>query len=145
MNEELQVEPLKPGEEGYTDPVALETQLVAEEQARLAKPADDEEIACMMLKLYTPKFQQLVDKLSNRELKRLIKALVEFPLGKNYKQISEEEKQAFAIGQGLMDAKMVLMVKTYHDHKDEIIELAAQASKDAVLEFTEPQTEEKEV
>ena len=135
--------PLQPGDEGYVDPVALEAQLVQEEQERLNKPADEEEIACMMLKLYTPRFNGLVDKLSNRELKRVIKALVEFPLGKAYKHIGQEEKEAFSIGQGLMDAKMVLMVKTYYDNKDQIIEMAAEAAKTATFEFGN--NEEKEV
>lgn len=133
------------GIEQVVDPAALEAQLVQEEQERLNKPANDEEIACMMLKLYTPKFNQLVDKLSNRELKRVIKALVEFPLGKSYKHIGKEEKEAFAIGQGLMDAKMLLMVKTYYENKDQIIEMAAEAAKSATFEFGEQATEQKEV
>jgi hypothetical protein len=110
------------------DPLAIEQQMVAEEQARLTAEPDQEEIACMMLKLYTPRFEKLVDELSNRSLRRLIKGLVEFPLGKTYNPSQKDEAQAFSIGQGLMDAKMVLVIKTYNDNKEHIIEAAAMAA-----------------
>jgi len=136
--------PLQPGDEGYLDPVEVEKKLLAEEEAKFAKPQhDDAEIASMMLSLYTPRFNMLVDKLSNRELKRLIKALVEFPLGKTYKHVSKEENEAFMIGQGLMDAKMVLVVKTYSENKDKIIAMADEAMQNSTLEFGDKAEEEK--
>lgn len=141
--------PLEPGTQGYMDPVALEKQLVAEEQARLNADPDQEELACMMLKIYTPRFNNLIDQLSNRQLRRVIKSLVEFPLGKDYNHKDKTEAEAFMVGQGLLDAKMVLVIKTYNDHKDEILEGAArEAAKNVTLEFgdkAEVTNEEKEI
>ena len=94
------------------DSAAIEQQMVKEEQDRLNKEPDQEELACMMLKLYTPRFNALIDQLSNRQLRRVIKSLVEFPLGRDYQHNDPKEKECFAIGQGLQDAKMVLILKT---------------------------------
>jgi len=131
------------------DADAIEKQLVEQEQERLRKEPDQEELACMMLKLYTPRFNSLIDGLSNRQLRRVIKSLIEFPLGRDYQHNDKHEKEAFAIGQGLMDAKMVLVIKTYNDNKDKIVELAAEAkavadeaTKNMTVEFN---AEEKEV
>jgi len=130
------------------DATAIEAQMLAEEQARLNKEPDQEEIACMMLKLYTPRFNSLVDELSNRQLRRLIKSLIEFPLGKDYKHVDKTESEAFAVGQGLLDAKMILVIKTYNDNKDQIIAMAAEAAKNTTIEYgdkAENNEEQKEV
>lgn len=134
-NPDTEAKPLQPGDEGYIDPDAFEKKLVEEELARLNKQPDPEEIACMMIKLYTPRVNQLVDQLSNRELKRLIKGLIAFPLGKDYHGVSKLEKEAFMVANSIMDAKMVLVTKTYQDHHEEIIQLAAEANKNATLEY----------
>lgn len=135
---------LQPGDEGYTDPVAVEQQMVAEEQARMTAEPDQEELACMMIKLYTPRFDGIVDKLSNRQLKRVVKSLVAFPLGKEYNHKDKTEAEAFMIGQSLLDAKMVLVIKTYNDNKDIILEMAAkEALKNTVTEFG-PQPEDQQ-
>lgn len=127
--------PLQPGDEGYTDPDLLEKKLLAEEAARRNKAVDPEEMACMMLKLYTPRFNKLVDGLPKRACSRLIKALVEYPLGKEYHHTTDKEAEAFSIGSALMDAKMVLIVKTYHDNRDTINELVEEAAANATFEY----------
>jgi deoxyribose-phosphate aldolase len=124
--------------EKVVDAKEVEARMVEEEKKRLAQEPDQEEVACMMLKLYTPRFHGLIDQLSNRQLRRVIKALIDFPLGKEYTHITALEKETVAVGQGLMDAKMVLVVKTYHDHKDEIIAGAEKATAEMVYEYGEP-------
>lgn len=109
------------------NPDEIEKQLVQQEQERLNKEPDQEELACMMLKLYTPRFNALIDQLSNRQLRRVIKSLVEFPLGRDYQHNDPKEKECFAIGQGLQDAKMVLVLKTYDDNKEKIVAMAEEA------------------
>lgn len=133
------IEALPPAYEaapGPYNPTEVEKQLVAEEQARLNQ-SDPEEIACMMIKLYTPRFNALIDSLSKRGIARVTKALMEFPLGKNYSHRDKKEAEAFQIGQALNDAKMVLVVKTYHENKDKIEALAAEASANTETLFGE--------
>ena len=147
VTNEAEVIPLQPGDEGYLDPVEVEKKMVAEELARMNAPPerDDAEVASMMLSLYTPRFNKLVDGLSNRELKRLAKSIVAFPLGKEYKHVSKEEQEAFMIGQALTDAKMVLVMKTYSENRDEIVALAAEAAKNGVFEFGDKEEQKEEV
>jgi hypothetical protein len=144
--EELQ--PLKPGDEGYVDPVLLEQTLLKAED----KPSgeiDPVEMASMILTLYTPRFHQLVDGLSGRQLKRVLKSIVEYPVGQDYKHPSKEEKEVFALGTNLMDAKQVLVINTYNENREQIMaqaadarKLADEATKNMVIEHN---NEEKEV
>lgn len=102
------------------DPVALEQAMVAQEQKR-TQEADPQEVASMMLSLYIPRFNALVDKLSSRQLRRLTKSLMEYPVGKTYTHTDPLEKEAAAIGNGLMDAKLLLITHTYHENRDRIM------------------------
>lgn len=133
--------PLQPGDEGYVDGKALEAELVEAEKKRLAAEPDQEEVACMMIKLYTPRFYKLVDSLSARECRRVLKSLMTYPLGKDIKHKSGKEEEAFAVGQGLNDARMVLVIKTYNDNKETILEMAAEAAKNTTIEYGNPEGE----
>lgn len=137
MSEEVKQEesPLKPGDEGYVDGAALEAELLEAERKRREAEPDQEEIACMMIKLYTPRFYKLVDSLSARECRRVLKSLMTYPLGKDIKHKSGKEEEAFAVGQGLNDARMVLVIKTYNDNKETILEMAAEAAKNTEITF----------
>lgn len=121
-------------EEQRFDPKEVERQMVQEELDRRNKEPDPLEIASMMLTLYTPRFCALVDQLSSRQLKRLVKALVEYPVGREYSHRDKLEAEAAAIGHNLLDAKAALLFATYHEHRDEIIRQAeeAQATADNV-------------
>lgn len=114
MSEETQIGvPLKSGKE-------LEAELLAKEQERLVE-GDPVELAAQMFTIYFPKFVYLVNKLSSRSLKRLIRSLVEYPLGQtDPKQTTPEEAEAFVIGRGLMDSKMVMIYNTYAENAAKI-------------------------
>lgn len=108
-------------------PEQVEAAMLREEQVK-AEQADPSEIASMMLTLYTPRFCSLVDQLSNRQLKRLTKSLVEYPLGKTYAHNDKVEAEAFHLGKNLLDAKMVLIYDTYSSRQEEIIAKANEAA-----------------
>ena len=132
------------------DPIEVEKALLKREAEKAKKPLDDEEVACMMLKLYTPRFVKLVDQLKSRQLKRAMKSLVEYPLGnKDYKHTDQVEAECVAIGRNLLDAKAVLMWKTYTEHSKTIMQIAEEAVANTTLEFgenaEEQQTKVKEV
>lgn len=70
------------------------------------------EVAANMTGLYTPKFELLVKKLSTGQLRRLVNALVTYPL--NEKDFiencnSDELKNAFLIGDRLLQCKMLMI------------------------------------
>ncbi len=117
MSEE--VKSLQPGDEGYVDPVELEKRMVEAELKRQENP-DPVEVASMLLTLYTPRYCALVDKLSNRQLRRLAKMLAQHPTGKHYNATDEIEAEAMAIGRNLLDSNFVLVMDTYREHSESI-------------------------
>lgn len=134
--EELKVQetPNEPELPKKLDPVAVEKAML-EAEAKKAEQVDPEEIASMMLTLYTPRFCALVDKLSNRQLRRLVKSLIEYPIGKQYNHNDSTEAEAFAIGNRLADAKYVLMVNTYNENREHIMEAAEKAAANVETTF----------
>jgi hypothetical protein len=125
--------------EKAVDAAEVEKQLIEEERKRLEAEPDPVEIASMMLTLYTPRFSASVDRLSNRQLRRLIKSLVEFPVGKTYRHTDALERECFGIGKNLMDAKYVLIANTYNEHRDEIMAEARKAAAETQTEFNNEQ------
>lgn len=122
------------------DPAEVE-KVTIDRELKVQEEVDPVEIASMMLTLYTPRFCALVDKLSSRQLKRVTKSLVEFPVGKTYVHRDPVEAECFAVGKNLMDAKYVLIADTYSVNREKIIEEAARAAANVTtsVEFEVPQ------
>lgn len=79
-----------------------------------AQPFEPQEMAAMLFTLYLPKFKQLVDKLPNRAIRRLLNALVETPLNDEpYQFQTEAEKNAFYIGDRLLQSKYIMIMDTF--------------------------------
>lgn len=71
-------------------------------------------LASAILGLYTPKFNNAVDRLSSNALRRVLKKLVSFPLNdKDYTATSQGEAEVFAVGDKLLEAKYVLIYDQY--------------------------------
>lgn len=130
-------------EEIKLDPVEVEKTMIEREQAR-SEEIEPVELASMMLTLYTPRFCAIVDKLSSRQLKRVTKSIVEFPVGKTYKHADPLEAEAFAIGKNLLDAKYVLVANTYNENREKILEQAAQAAANVTTEVIYGEEEKEE-
>ena len=90
-------------------PPPPETEGTSEPQTTPLK--DPAEVAAQLYTLYLPRFLGIVDTLSNKQLKKLIKALIETPLMEEQPKFStQDEKTAFAIGDELLQAKMALVI-----------------------------------
>lgn len=92
---------------------------MSEEQPKVVKNAsaaeDPGEVAAQMLYMYTPKFNDAVDKLSSNALRRVLKKLVSFPLNeKAYKATSTGENEVFMVGDRLLEAKFLLIMEQHH-------------------------------
>jgi hypothetical protein len=84
-----------------------------EEELKQSNMTDPDEIAATMFGLYYPKFSQIVQRLSNRACKRLLTNLVGSPLVETKNVGStEDERNAFAIGDRLLEAKYVMIMNT---------------------------------
>lgn len=127
-NKTITVKTLQPGDEGYIDPAEVEKRMVEAELKR-QQEGDPVEIASMLLTLYTPRFCALADKLSNRQLRRVVKALVQHPTGKTYNPTDDTEAEAMAIGRNLIDSNIVLVLDTYTKNSQDIVQ---KANEDAI-------------
>lgn len=77
---------------------------------------DPMELAAMFFTLYNPKFQQLLVQMSNKELRRLVVALIEVPMEEPPNFTSEQGKTALQIGLRLLEAKYMMIMSTLDDH-----------------------------
>lgn len=90
--------------------VQLEQEMIKHEQINQTPP---EEVASAMFNLYLPRFQQMVDKLSNKSLRRVLKALIEYPLvDEDFKFSGELEKETFLVAENLILAKVMMINHT---------------------------------
>lgn len=92
----------------------VEESSTVEGPGTLANNAED--IAAGMFSLYLPKFKQAVETLSSRQLRRLLKMLVEYPLNeREYQPKNQVEKNAFLVGNKLLEAKFMMILTTHFD------------------------------
>lgn len=78
-----------------------------------AMSQDPMELATTTYGLYLPKFQALVNGLSNKQLKRVLLAAIEHPLyDAKPKFTTEQERTAFALSTHLLEAKMAMIMST---------------------------------
>lgn len=89
-----------------------------------------QEVAAAMFNLYLPRFQMMVDKLSNKSLRRVLKALIEYPLvEEDFKFSGELEKETFLIAENLILAKVMMINHTLMEHQ---IDLQSEKNSDIV-------------
>jgi len=78
-----------------------------------------ESTASTMYTLYLPRFRLQVDKLSNKALRRVLKALVEYPLvEEEYNFSTQIEKDTFFIAEQLILSKLMMIQETMLNHPD---------------------------
>ena len=91
----------------------IESALLEKEKSAIMSEESLQDTASMMFSLYYPKFAQLVDQLSTKSLRRLIKAMVAVPLEEaNLNLKIEKERVGYAIMEKLMISKFGLVINT---------------------------------
>jgi hypothetical protein len=112
--------------------VQLEQELIKQEQLNQTPP---EEVAASMFNLYLPRFQLMVDKLSNKSLRRVLKALIEYPLvEEDFKFSNELEKETFLVAENLILAKVMMINHTLMQHE---VDLQSEKETDTVVKEQE--------
>lgn len=96
------------------------------------------EAAATMFGLYAPKFEAHVKTMSTGELRRLLNALVQYPLNeKEFVNESQKLRTAFSLGQTLLEAKWVMLMQSMMEVEQSNLQ---ESSEERVIE-----TEAKEV
>lgn len=114
--------------------------VTAQQKIETLADKDPVELASMMIQVYTPRFRSQVDRLSNNQLRRVLKSIVEHPIGKDYTHNNPVEKEVFALGSRLQDAKYVLIADTYANNRERILSEAAKAAAAAGEEQKKEET-----
>jgi hypothetical protein len=118
----------------------------------IGEPANEQAVnavdsATMMFGLYYPKLEMLVNRMSNKSLKRVIRALVGMPLETVKLNLKlQQEKTAYAIADQLIQAKMTLMIHTAYEsemNRQKLLASKAEEKATEVVENSEPTTENK--
>ena len=105
----------------------LEQEMIKRAEANQTPP---QEVAAAMFNLYLPRFQMMVDKLSNKSLRRVLKALIEYPLvEEDFKFSGELEKETFLIAENLILAKVMMINHTLMEQQ---IDLQSEKNPDIV-------------
>lgn len=103
------------------------TEVASEEQVTpapvISKMEDPFEVAATMMGMYTHKFNENVNGLSTGELRRLVKAIVQYPI--NDKEFIDQTssqmlKDTFLMGDRLNQAKWMLIQKTLMDEHERL-------------------------
>lgn len=104
------------------DSASTETTVQNNKVVSLPDPTQDPmEVAAMLFTLYLPKFELMVDKLSNNSLRRILRALIKVPLvDANLNSVNEVEKTTFAIAERLLEAKWLMIQHSLYEHNQEI-------------------------
>lgn len=80
----------------------------------LGKSETPFEAAATMFGLYAPKFEAHLKEMPTGELRRLVNALVQYPLNeKEFINDSQRLRTGFALGQALLEAKWVMITQTF--------------------------------
>jgi hypothetical protein len=88
------------------------------------------EAAATLFGMYAPKFEQQLKELSTGELRRLLNALVQYPLNeKEFVDDSQRLRTAFALGQALLEAKWVMVMQSVMEHEQKLREAEETATE----------------
>jgi len=76
------------------------------------------EAAATMFGLYAPKFEAHLKEMPTGELRRLLNALVQYPLNdKEFIHDSQRLRTGFALGQALLEAKWVMLTHAFMEQE----------------------------
>jgi hypothetical protein len=116
--------------------VQLEQEMIEQQKATQTPP---EEVAASMFNLYLPRFQLMVDKLSNKSLRRVLKALIEYPLVEEETKFSSSmEKETFLVAENLILAKIMMINHTLMEQQ---VNLQNSETNDSVVEEVKQENE----
>lgn len=112
------------------DPDQVEAEMLAAAEAKRNDPAEQ---AAMLFTAYQSLFEKSVAKLKGKAHTRVLKALVMAPLVK-VDLITEAEKEAFYFGDSMLQAKFVMVMDTYKNSAQELMDAADAA--ETTTEYT---------
>jgi replicative DNA helicase len=124
------------------DAKAIEQEMLEAAQNRAVDPAES---AAMVYHMYKPELLRRLPKLSTRALRRVFQLVIEHPLNdKALKATTQLEQEVFMLADSMLQSKFVLMMDTYKDGAEQLVNAQDEIFKGQVTETVEfESTEEK--
>ena len=114
-----------------------------EVEAAMIKAAEERamDITGMALNTYTqlhPRFMAGLHRISSKGRLRLLKAMVDYPINPGKYLLNDVEKEMLEIGSMLLESKFIMIMNTYAENIDELVE----ASNSEEVDLTDEEKEE---
>lgn len=114
-NEEVSVEMEVP----KADAKKIEQEMLAAAQNRAVDPAES---AAMVFHMYKPEMLKRLQMLSSKQMRRLLRKLVEYPLNEaEMKGFSRLENEYFLLADAMLQSKFIMMQQTYMESAEELV------------------------
>jgi len=103
------------------DPKEVEAKMI---EAAEVRANDVEGMALNAYRQLHPRFMQGLHRISSKGRLRLLKAMVEYPINPGSYKLNDNETEMLEIGSMLLESKFVLIMNTYAEHAEELVEAA---------------------
>ena len=91
-------------------------------QAAENRAVDPAESAAMVFHMYKPEVMKRLPLLSSKQMRRLLRKLIEYPLNENeLKSFSKIEGEFFLLADAMLQSKFIMMQQTYMESADELV------------------------
>lgn len=97
----------------------IEQDMIKAAENRAVDPA---ETAAMVFTMYKPEVSKRLSMLSSKQMRRLLKNLIEYPLNeKEMKTFSKLENEFFMLASAMLESKFIMMQQTYMESAEELV------------------------
>lgn len=107
-------------------------------QAAENRAVDPGESAAMVFHMYKPEVLKRLPLLSSKQMRRLLRKLIEYPLNENeLKGFSKLENEFFLLSDAMLQSKFIMMQQTYMESAEELIKAQDAMFKGEISEEVE--------
>ena len=97
----------------------IEAEMLKAAENRAVDPAES---AAMIFTMYKPELLRRLQLLSSKQMRRLLRMLVEYPINeKELKTHSQQEQEFFVLADTMLQSKFIMMQQVYMENADELV------------------------
>lgn len=101
------------------DAKKIEQEMLDAAQNRAVDPAES---AAMVFHMYKPEMLRRLQMLSSKQMRRLLRKLVEYPLNEaELKGFSKLENEFFLLSDAMLQSKFIMMQQTYMESAEQLV------------------------
>jgi hypothetical protein len=126
-----------------TDAKKIEQEMLQAAENRAIDPAES---AAMVFHMYKPEVLKRLPLLSSKQMRRLLRKLIEYPLNEGeLKGFSKLENEFFLLSDAMLQSKFIMMQQTYMESAEELVKAQDAMFKGEIKEEVEFGSSNEEV